>query len=148
MEAIDMLLNDLESEILKAKKATFSNTDIVVNRKQLLDLVSRIRQSLPQVIQDAMRITRDQNEIIASANAYAQTAMENADARLQNAVDENEVSKKAEERANQIVGKAQEEYNRIIIDARNHSYTLLASAEQQLAHLLDVVHESMNNLSQ
>ena len=30
MEAIDMLLNDLESEILKAKRAAFSNTDVIV----------------------------------------------------------------------------------------------------------------------
>ena len=96
MEAIDMLLNDLESEILKAKRAAFSNTDVIVNRKNILDLIARVRANLPQVIQDAMRINRDESEIISRANAYAQSAMQAADAKVQNAVNESEITKQAE----------------------------------------------------
>lgn len=146
MEAIDMLLNDLESELLKAKKVTFSNTDIIVNRKLMLELVSRIRSSLPQVIQDAMRINREEQEIISRANAYAQSAIDNAESRMQSAVDENEVTKQAQQRAATIIENAGNEYNRIIMEARDHSFALLSAAEQQLGHLLDVVHESMSNL--
>ena len=43
METIDMLINEIESEVLKAKKAAFSNTDIVINKAVLLDLISRFR---------------------------------------------------------------------------------------------------------
>ena len=38
METIDMLINEIESEVLKAKKAAFSNTDIVINKAVLLVL--------------------------------------------------------------------------------------------------------------
>lgn len=146
MEAIDMLLNDLESEILKAKKATFSNTDIVVNRKTLLELISRIRSSLPQIMQDAMRITRDEQEIIARANAYAQSAIEDAQARMNSAVDESEVVKQAQQQASAIVADAKKQYNDIVLGARQHGLELLSAAEQQIGHLLDVVHKSMSNM--
>lgn len=141
-----MLLNDLESELLKAKKAPFSNTDITVNRKTVLDLVSRIRASLPQVIRDAMQITRDEQEIIGRANAYAQSAIDDAQARMNSAIDESEVLKQAQAQASAIVADAKANYNRIIMDARDHGLALLSAAEQQLGHLLDVCHESMNNL--
>lgn len=49
METIDMLINEIESEVLKAKKAAFSNTDIVINKAVLLDLISRFRASYPLV---------------------------------------------------------------------------------------------------
>ncbi len=146
MEAIDMLLNDLESELLKAKKAPFSNTDIIVNRKTVLELVSRIRASLPQVIRDAMQITRDEQEIIARANAYAQSAIDDAQARMKSAVDESEVVRQAQAQAAAIIEDAKTQYNHIIMDAREHGLALLAAAEQQIGHLLDVCHESMNNL--
>lgn len=141
-----MLLNDLESELLKAKKAPFSNTDVTVNRKAMLELVARVRASLPQVIQDAMRITRDEQEIIARANAYAQSAIDNAEARMQSAVNDSEVTKQAEARAASIIADAQTKYNTLICQARDHGYALLTAAEQQLMHMLDVCHESMNNL--
>ncbi len=146
MEAIDMLLNDLESELLKAKKTPFSNTDITVNRKTVLELVSRIRSSLPQVIRDAIQITRDQQEIINRANAYAQSTIDDAQARMKSAIDDSEVVKQAQAQASAIIEDAKAEYNRIIMDAREHGLALLAASEQQLGHLLDVCHESMNNL--
>ena len=146
MEAIDMLLNDLESELLKAKKAPFSNTDITVNRKTVLELVSRIRLSLPQVIMDAKQITQDEQEIISRANAYAQSAIDDAQARMQSAVDETEVAKQAQAQASAIIADAKAQYNRIVMDAREHGLALLSAAEQQLGHILDVCHESMNNL--
>ena len=40
-----MLLNEMESEILKAKKVAFSTTDIAVNRQAMLDLLTRLRAS-------------------------------------------------------------------------------------------------------
>ena len=53
METIEMLINELESEVLKAKKATFSNTDIVINRSTVLDLLSRIRANYPNALKEA-----------------------------------------------------------------------------------------------
>lgn len=44
-----MLINEIESEVLKAKRATFSATDIVINRQVMLDLITRFRASYPIV---------------------------------------------------------------------------------------------------
>ena len=146
MEAIDMLLNDLESEILRAKKATFSSTDIIVNRKTMLDLVARIRVNLPQILQDAARINRDEADIISRAQAYAQTTVENAKAEAQNAADASEVARLADQRAKEIVDSAQADYNDIVSKARSYSYELLSNTESYLQHLLAVLHSSMDSL--
>ena len=62
METIDMLINEIESEVLKAKKAAFSNTDIVVNKAVLLDLISRFRASYPLVLREATQIKKERED--------------------------------------------------------------------------------------
>lgn len=46
METIDMLINEIESEVLKAKKAAFSNSDIVINKAVLLRPYIKIQSKL------------------------------------------------------------------------------------------------------
>lgn len=64
METIDMLINEIESEVLKAKKAAFSNTDIVVNKAVLLDLISRFRASYPLVLREATQIKKSATRLL------------------------------------------------------------------------------------
>ena len=58
METIEMLLNEMESTVLKAKKAAFSSTDILVNRQAMLDLLTRFRASYPIVLKERSRSKR------------------------------------------------------------------------------------------
>jgi hypothetical protein len=55
---------------LKAKKATFSSTDIVVNKNTMLELVSRFRNNYPVALKEATEITRQRDEIIAKAKEH------------------------------------------------------------------------------
>jgi len=49
-ETFETLLNELEAEVLKAKKATFSPSDIIVNRSRMQDLIARLRSNFPAVV--------------------------------------------------------------------------------------------------
>ena len=79
METIDMLIGEIESEILKAKRATFSSTDIVINRQVMLDLVTRLRASYPIVLKEAEQIKKERDAILSKAEAYATKTMDAAE---------------------------------------------------------------------
>lgn len=89
METIDMLINEIESEVLKAKKAAFSNTDIVVNKAVMLDLISRFRASYPLVLREATQIKKERDDIMQKAEAYANETMDKAEAASKTAYDRN-----------------------------------------------------------
>lgn len=95
METIDMLINEIESEVLKAKKAAFSNTDIVVNKAVLLDLISRFRASYPLVLREATQIKKERDEIIEKAEKYANETMDKAEEQAKRLMTETEVYARA-----------------------------------------------------
>jgi len=95
METIDMLINEIESEVLKAKKAAFSNTDIVINKGVLLDLISRFRASYPLVLREATQIKKERDDIIAKAEAYANDTMDKAEAKAKQMMTETEIYNRA-----------------------------------------------------
>ena len=91
MDTIDMLINDLESELLKAKRAAFSNTDVVVNKSAILDIVSRIRMSYPQSLKEAALIKKERDEIIEKAENYANETMDKAEEQARMMIDRKSV---------------------------------------------------------
>ena len=110
METIDMLINEIESEVLKAKKAAFSNTDIVINKAVMLDLISRFRASYPLVLREATQIKKDRDDIIQKAENYANETMDKAEEQAKQLMTETEVFKRAkaeaEAKATQMVSEA------------------------------------------
>ena len=99
METIDMLIGEIESEILKAKRATFSSTDIVINRQVMLDLVTRLRASYPIVLKEAEQIKKERDDILSKAEAYANKTMDAAEEQARAMMSDTEVLKKASEEA-------------------------------------------------
>ena len=91
METIDMLINEIESEVLKAKKAAFSNSDIVINKAVLLDLISRFRASYPLVLREATQIKKERDDIIGKAEKYANETMDKAEEQAKRLMTETEV---------------------------------------------------------
>ena len=146
MEHIEMLISDLESEVLKAKKAAFSNTDIVINKGVLLDIISRIRASYPIVLKEAAAIVRDRDDILDKAEKYACDTMDAAEAHARQMMSENEVLKKAQAAADEMRAEAEEHYKRLDYDSRRHAYNLLENVEVALKEAMDVVNQSKSNL--
>lgn len=146
METIEMLISDLESELLKAKKAAFSNSDVVVNKSRMLDIVTRIRANYPVVLKEAARITADRENIIKQAETYANSIMNDAENNARRLVSESEVVKQAQQAADSLTNEANESYQRMDYDSRSHAYSLLENVEQSLSDALKIIGESKNNL--
>ena len=118
METIDMLINEIESEILKAKRATFSTTDIVLNRQVMLDLVTRFRASYPIVLKEAEQIKKERDDILAKAEAYA----------------------------NKTMDAAEENYRKMDYQARSLAFNILDSAEKTIKEGLNTIADRKRKL--
>lgn len=146
METIEMLINEIESEILKAKKAAFSATDIVVNRNIMLDLVSRFRASYPLVLREATQIKKERDEIIAKAEAYANETMDKAEENAKIMMTETEIFNRAKAEAENMQREAQTNYQKMDYEARSLAFSLLDSAEKTMKESLTLINERKRKL--
>ncbi|MGN0744797.1 MAG: hypothetical protein ACI4MZ_05970 [Christensenellales bacterium] len=146
METIDMLINEIESEVLKAKKAAFSNTDIVVNKAVMLDLISRFRASYPLVLREATQIKKERDDIMQKAEAYANETMDKAEAQAKQLMTETEVFKRAKAEAEAMQQEAEENYRKMDYDARSLAFNILDSAEKSLKDGLSMINNNKRKL--
>lgn len=141
METIDMLINEIESEVLKAKKAAFSSTDIVINKAVLLDLISRFRASYPLVLREATQIKKERDEIIAKAEAYANDTMDKAEAQAKLLMTDTEVYKRAKTEAEAMQREAEENYHKMDYEARSLAFNILDGAEKSMRDGLGIIND-------
>lgn len=146
METIDMLLNEIESEILQAKRAAFSATDVVVNRQVMLDLITRFRASYPIVLKEAEQIKKERDDILTKAEAYANKAMDAAEEKARALMSETEVLRKATIEAQSMRAEAEENYRKMDYEARSLAFNILDSAEKTIKDGLNVINDRKRKL--
>ena len=146
METINMLINEIESEVLKAKKATFSPTDIVLNRQVMLDLITRFRASYPIVLKEAEQIKKERDDILAKAEAYANKTMDAAEQNARALMSETEVLKKATAETQAMRAEAEENYRKMDYEARSLAFNILDSAEKSIKEGLNVINDRKRKL--
>lgn len=146
METIDMLLNEMESEILKAKKAAFSSTDIVVNRQTMLDLLTRFRASYPIVLKEAEQIKKERDDILTKAEAYANKTMDAAEERARELIADSEITRRATEEAESMREEAKKNYIKMDYEARALAFNILDSVEKQFNESLNTIADRKRRL--
>ena len=146
METIDMLINEIESEVLKAKKAAFSNSDIVINKAVLLDLISRFRASYPLVLREATQIKKERDDIIEKAEKYANETMDKAEEQAKRLMTETEVYTRAKAEAEAMQREAEENYHKMDYEARSLAFNILDSAEKAMKDSLSIINDRKRKL--
>ena len=146
METIDMLINEIESEVLKAKKAAFSNSDIVINKAVLLDLISRFRASYPLVLREATQIKKERDDIIEKAEKYANETMDKAEEQAKRLMTETEVYARAKAEAEAMQREAEENYHKMDYEARSLAFNILDSAEKAMKDGLGIINDRKRKL--
>ncbi len=139
METIESLLNEIEGEVLRAKKAAFSSTDIVVNRQTMLALISRFRGAYPIALREAEQIKRERDDILSKANAYAESICDNAEAQVAQMKSDTEIMRQAREDADALRREAQEAYDKMDYEARALAFNLLDGAEKALKESMNII---------
>lgn len=141
-----MLLNEMESEILKAKKVAFSTTDIAVNRQAILDLLTRFRASYPIVLKEAEQIKKERDDILSKAEAYANKTMDAAEERAREMIAESEITRRATEEAESMREEAKKSYIKMDYEARALAFNILDSVEKQFNENLKTIADRKRRL--
>lgn len=145
MDTLDTLLNELESEVRTAKKATFSS-DILMDRNKLLEIITRMRSSMPQIINEARLIKENEEKIITDAKAYAEQVMTDADGKARVAISETDIVRRAQEDARAMREEAEENYKRKDYESRALSYQILDNVEKVLADSINLINDKKRKL--
>ena len=141
-----MLLNEMESEIRKAKKVAFSTTDIAVNRQAMLDLLTRFRASYPIVLKEAEQIKKERDDILSKAEAYANKTMDAAEERAREMIAESEITRRATEEAESMREEAKKSYIKMDYEARALAFNILDSVEKQFNENLKTIADRKRRL--
>ncbi len=142
---IFVLLEKMEDIIDEAGKVPLTNK-IIIEKEDLLDIISEIRLKLPEEINRANWVAKERQRILTEAQAEAESIIEKAKRQQDGLLSDTEIMKMAKDRANEILNIAENKAYEIKVNSLNYSDELLAKIQEKLASLLDVIEENRKEI--
>jgi regulator of protease activity HflC (stomatin/prohibitin superfamily) len=121
-------LQQLEDMIREAKSMPLSSSALL-NREEILELVSQMREVLPEEIKQARWVVKDREELLTKARRDSQRIVEEAEQEQLRMATREEVVKRAEAEADRILAEAREESRRMRLEAEDYVDAKLAQFE-------------------
>ncbi|GAB7190559.1 hypothetical protein NUM3379_12650 [Kineococcus sp. NUM-3379] len=112
------------------------STSCVVDREDLLRLITDVRRLLPVEVQQAGDVLAARDDVLVAARAEAEHIVADARSRADALVESQSVMRAARERAEHIVAGAREEAARLRSDADDWCDGKLADFEEEVQRLL------------
>jgi len=106
----------------------------VVSQDQVLDLVEKLRASLPEEVGKARQVTKDKDRLLSEAKEQADRIVEEASSAKSQLLDDNEIAKQAQTRADALIAQAQAHAAEIRRGADEYADRVLASLDSTLGN--------------
>ena len=119
-------------EILAEARPLPMSTTVKVNRDDLLHLLERAQELLPEELRAARWLLKERDDFVARARQEHQDLIDEGRAQVGRMVERQEIVKAAELRARQIVGEAKEEANNLKRQVEDYCDQRLVSFEHVL----------------
>ncbi len=145
MENVNNLLLELEEELLKGRKGLMG-TSITVNRETVMDLIYRLKESLPKSIDVANNIVAEIDSIQKMAVEQAQIIAREARINADNMVKNSSVLLEAQNEANIIISKAYSKTDVYKYKIESELDKMLEGVESQLKRALTLIDNQRNSL--
>ena len=139
------LLDNLEDLIENSKKVPLSNK-IMVEQKEVLNLIKDIRNKLPEELKVAKFVRQERERILAEAKKEANDNVKEAENRIIAMIDEHEITKKAYEQKNQIMSAANDSSRQITSGAKEYADNILATLQKSLEKTLKEIEQDRKQL--
>ena len=166
---IEEIIESIYDYVENCKPTAFSQSKIVVQKDELLDLVDELKRRTPDEIRRYQKIIANREAIIKQAEEEAEGILEDARKHAQELVDETEIMQQAYRQANDLIQNATAESSRIRNEANdyatqirsgvlNYSSDILLEIEKLLTfshneikerseHLVSMIGESLNTIT-
>ena len=137
MSRIEQLISDIESYIDNCKYQPLSNTEIIVNKDQLEDMLSELRLKTPDEIKKYQKIINNKDAIIAEAKEQADAIINAAQIQTEELINEHEIMQRAYAQANKLIEQASAQAQAILDNATEDANNIRLGAMQYTDDMLE-----------
>ncbi len=138
-------LNELEELIENSGKIPFTKK-VMVEEDQLLDLLDRIRTTMPEEIRQAKWIIQEREKVLNDSQKEAMRIMDDAQKQLERKADDSEVVRQAKIAAEEIIAKAEGIAKEIRDGARGYADDILVNLQESLGKITGQIEEGRTEL--
>ncbi len=139
MSRIEQLINEIEEFIESCKYQPLSNTKIIVNKEELMELLVELRLRVPDEIKQYQKIISNQDAILTEARTQADAMIQEATVQTNELVNEHEIMQRAYSAANQVVEDARAQAQDIVDAAANDANNIRQNAIQYTSDMLQTL---------
>ncbi len=140
---IEQLIDELEEYIESCKPKFMSNSEIIVNKDEIDELLRELRMRTPDEIRRYQKIINNKEAILNDARAKAKTLIEEATVHTNELISEHEIMQQAYAQANGIIATAARQAQEILDKATTEANELRTQAsrytEERLAEMESIV---------
>lgn len=119
----------------------------VLSEERLLELVEKVRASLPVEVGRAKIIAKDQDRVMRAAQEKAQAIVDEAASKHEELVDQNEIVQRARTTAEVVLREAEEAARKIRDGADRYAAQVLTDMEGRLSGALGAVRKGRETLA-
>ena len=140
---IEQLIDEIEEYIESCKPKFMSNTEIIVNKDEIDELLRELRMKTPDEIKRYQKIISNKEAILNDAREKAEALINEATIHTNELINEHEIMQQAYAQANEVVTMATRQAQDILDNATIEANSVRAAAMQymddMLAHLENVI---------
>ena len=139
------LLENLEDILDKSKNVPFSSKTMV-DKEEVMEIISEIRLKLPEELKQAKWIKEERQRILVEAQKEADDIVKEAENRIISMIDEHEITKKAYEKKAEIIETANEMSREISKGTKDYADNVLNGIEVALQEALKIIQNNRSEL--
>lgn len=143
---IEELLRELEEELLSGKKSLFSGK-IVADNIKVTELLAKLRNNLPDSIQNANRIIREREEVMREANQRADMICRAAKEKAELLMGESAIMQAARSKADEIIKEAEAYRDKMYYSVNTSLERMLKETESVMSESIMLIHETREQLA-
>lgn len=133
---IEQLIDEIEEYIENCKPKFMSNTDIIVNKEEIDELLRELRMKTPDEIKRYQKIISNKEAILQDARDKAEALINEATVHTNELINEHEIMQQAYAQANEIVTMATAQAQEILDNATMEANALRSAAVQYMDDML------------
>lgn len=140
MEAME-LLDQLE-DLIEGSKAVPIVGKAMIDKDEILDIIQELRIKMPDDLKQAKWIKGERQRILLEAQKEATTIIKSAEDKIISMINENEITKKANEAAEEIVKNANNRAREIRNATKQYIDDALSDSEKVLERTLSTLRDN------
>ncbi len=136
---IEQLIDEIEEYIESCKPKFMSNTEIIVNKDEIDELLRELRMKTPDEIKRYQKIISNKEAILNDARTKAEALINEATVHTNELISEHEIMQQAYAQANEVVTMATRQAQEIVDNATIEANTVRMAAAQYMDDMLNYI---------